>query len=574
MKYTISTPKPHLRYINITAVLENVTDELVEIQLSAWRPGRYELANFAKNVRNFTVENAKGAALPFNKVKKDLWHIQTNGSEEIVISYEYFADKLDAGSTYTDEKVLYVNPVNCLVYEPSTYNNSCELVLDIPDNFKIACALPQNNNTLKAENFDELADSPLIASAELQHNTFEHNGVTHHIWINGENTLDIETFAKEVEEYTKEQVAVFNHFPTKDFHYLIHFLPYRYRHGVEHKNSTVIVHGPGNEFHLPENRRDLLAICSHELFHFWNIKRIRPAVMYPYDFTKENYSVLGYVYEGVTTYYGDYMLLRSKVLNFEEYSVEFSKDIQRHFNNYGRYNYSVAESSFDTWLDGYALGAPARKVSIYVEGMLAALIADIKIREASQHKHSLDTVMKLMYDRFYLKDKGYNEQDYLLLLEEVSGVEMSQYFEDIIWGKGKVEQYLPESLNKIGLEIKEEASAMLHEKYFGFKTTTENGVLQIAYCLDNSPADNVGLGLNNIIKSINGKVVSSDEELSAEVAKNPNDMKLVVKSLFTEKEIVLNTNGEHYFNNYSLVKTYDATAQQKEFFKAWCKQEF
>lgn len=574
MKYTILHKQPHLRYITVEALIDDIEDELIEIQLPAWRPGRYELGNFAKNVRNFFVENEKGEALPHHKVTKDLWQIQTLESNAIKISYEYFAATLDAGSTYTDEQLLYVNPVNCLVYENRTMHEACTLTLDIPDNFEIACALPKNGKTLIAQNFDELADSPLIASPNLQHSSFELNDVVHHIWINGENALDLEKFTQQVEQYTKEQVAIFNDFPANDYHYLIHFLPHRHRHGVEHKYSTVIVHGPGNEFDQEENRNDLLAICSHELFHFWNVKRIRPAAMWPYDFTKENYSVLGYVYEGVTTYYGDYMLLRSGVLNFDRYSVEFSKDLQRHYNNEGRYNYSVAESSFDTWLDGYGLGAPGRKVSIYVEGMLAAFIADVKIRQATKHKNSLDTVMKLLYERFYLKNKGYNEKDYQEILEEVCGQSMNDYFTDLIWGRGKVEEQLPDTLALLGLELEETNAKFLYETLFGFKVSAGEGVATIVHITEDSPADKAGLGLGDTLLSANNKTVASDDELDEVVREYSQVVVLKTKSLVGEKKVELSPDGNNYFKHYELAKTNELTEEQKQFFKAWSKQEF
>jgi predicted metalloprotease with PDZ domain len=574
MRYTITHKAPHQRYIAVEAIIDKIEDGLIQIQLPAWRPGRYELGNFAKNVRNFIVEDEKGNALPFNKVTKDLWEILTLDSTSIKISYEYFASTIDAGSTYTDDELLYVNPVNCLVYEPKNMHQECILTLEIPDNFQVACALTNKGNTLYAGSFDELADSPLIASPNLQHTSFEFEDVTHHILINGENTLDINRFTREVKQYTEEQVAIFNHFPTKDFHYLILFLPYRHRHGVEHKNSTVISHGPGIEFDKDENRNDLLAICSHELFHFWNIKRIRPAAMFPYDFSKENYSKLGYVYEGVTTYYGDYMLLRSGVLNFDEYSIEFSKDLQRHFDNEGRYNYSVAESSFDTWLDGYGPGAPARKVSIYVEGMLAALIADIKIRQATQNRNSLDNVMQLLYQRFFLKNVGYTEKDYKEILEEVSGVDVESYFSDIINGKGKVEEHLPDVLTMLGLEIEESNSLQLHEDLFGFKATTIDGVVKVVYCLHNSPADKAGLALGDTILSVNGKQINSDEEMNDLIKDSREKITLTTQSLFRKREVVLESDGQHYFKNYTLIKTHSPTDEQKQFFKAWSKQEF
>lgn len=574
MKYTIHHTKPHLRYITVETLFENIDNELIEIQMPAWRPGRYELGNFAKNVRNFIVHDEEGNPLPYMKVNKDLWQVQTLGATAVKISYQYFAATLDAGSTYTDAQLLYVNPVNCLMYETTKLNEECTLQLNVDDSFTIACALPKNGKVLTAENFDQLADSPLIASPSLQHSSFELDAVTHHIWVNGENTLDIERFTRLVKQYTQEQVNIFGKFDASEYHYLIHLLPYSHRHGVEHKYSTVIVLGPGEEFEKEEKLNDLLAICSHELFHFWNVKRIRPAAMWPYNFAKENYSVLGYVYEGVTTYYGDYMLLRSGVLNFDEYSIEISKDLQRHFTNDGRYNYSVAESSFDTWLDGYTAGAPARKVSIYVEGMLGALIADVKIRTATNHENNLDTVMRLLYQRYYLNNKGYTEKDYQEVLEEVGGEDMGVYFKEIIWGKGNIEKYLPDTFTKLGLQVEETPSPHVYENSYGFKVTHIEGATLIGNCAPNSPADKMGVALNDILLAVNGQPILADTILDEAIQNSENELQLTLKSIFGERTITLHADGTSYFPHYKLLKNKEATTEQKQFFEAWSKQAF
>jgi predicted metalloprotease with PDZ domain len=576
MRYTIFHKQPHLRYIQIEAILEKIDAEITEIQLPAWRPGRYELGNFAKNVRNFTITNEKGQPVPFMKITKDLWQVQTAESKNLIIQYEYFAATLDAGSTYTGEDILYVNPVNCLVYETQSIESPCQLTLDIPDNFTIACALPLEGKTLKAESFDQLADSPIIASPTVEHYAVDVDGITQHVWINGHHTLDVQRFLTQVKLYTQEQAAIFKHFPTTGYHYLIHMLPGSFRHGVEHCHSTVIAIGPGSEFYTPEKHNDLLAICSHELFHFWNIKRLRPAVMVPYNLTGENYSTLGYVYEGVTTYYGDYMLLRSGVNSFDNYAHEFSKDLLRHFENEGRYNYSVAESSYDTWLDGYTPGTPGRKVSIYVEGMLAALIADITVREATNNKSSLDTVMKLLYDRCFIAGNGYTEDDYQAALEEVSGLDMTKYFEDFIWGKGNIEKQLPAILDKIGLELYSTPTPILHEGLYGFKTAKVGDHYIITAIAHGSPADLAGIHLGATIATINNIPYTLDVSLDAIIAESEgNRISLTLQSVHHTQTVLLAPHQTaQYHSVYGVRKQADATQQQKDFYTQWSKQAF
>lgn len=574
MKYTIRFKNPNLRYIHIEAVLENVNGDIAEIQLPSWRPGRYELGSFAKNVKDFTITNEKGEALPFIKINKDLWQVQTNGSSTLNINYQYYAAVLDAGSSYADYDLLYINPVNCLVYHPETIDEPCGLTLDIPKNFTIGCALPLEGQTLQAENFDQLADSPLMAGPHIEHHTVKVEKATHHLWISGQHTLNIDKFLKGVKQYTLEQVSIFNDFPAKDYHYLLHFLPGFFRHGVEHSYSTVIAIGPGAELANPQKHIDLLAICSHELFHFWNIKRIRPASMWPYDFTKENYSSLGYVYEGITTYYGDYMLLRSGVISFEEYAGEVSKDIQKHFDNAGRYHYSVAESSFDTWLDGYVPGAPGRKISIYIEGMLAALIADVQIRKATAHKSSLDTVMRMLYEQCYKQGRGYSEDDYRAALEETGKVDMEGYFADIIWGRGQIEKYLPGTLHELGLELEILPNPVLYQRYFGFKTAHVNNSLVVSAIAPGSPAETAGLQLGDVIMAANSVMAVTEETLNHIIQHSPDaPLEITARSLYAERVYKLQP-GEGYYNIYRLAKTANPTTEQVKFYCEWSKNKF
>ena len=238
----------------------------------------------------------------------------------------------------------------------------------------------------------------------------------------------------------------------KEYHYLNQILPYQAYHGVEHKKSTVVSLGPSYQV-FGSLYKELLGVSSHELYHTWNVKTIRPAEMLPYDFTKENYSPLGYLCEGVTTYMGDLFLFKSGVFTLDQYFNEFNTQLQRHFDNHGRLHYSVAESSFDTWLDGYQPGAPGRKVSIYTEGCLIAFITDVKLLQATKNKYGLDEVMKRLFFRFGLENKGVSEMDYKATIEEVGKVSFDAIFEDQIHGTKPYESLLTACLDYIGLEL-------------------------------------------------------------------------------------------------------------------------
>jgi predicted metalloprotease with PDZ domain len=299
VKYSFSCENPSQQYISIKATF-SVNSKTTTVQLPSWRPGRYELGNFAKNVKGFRIFDENNKAVSFKKLVKDAWEVDTEGKKEIRVEYSYFAAELNAGSTFLNAEQLYVNPVNCCVFTEETKREPVELELAIPSDWKIAGSMKENGTVLSASNFEELADSPFICSNSLQYNQYEVNGTIFHLWLNGEVKPDWKRLVKDFKAFTAKQLEKFMEFPVPEYHFLIHILPYKAYHGVEHQRSTVITLGPSYEV-FASLYKELLGVSSHELYHTWNVKAIRPADMYPYDFTKENYSELGYICEGVTT---------------------------------------------------------------------------------------------------------------------------------------------------------------------------------------------------------------------------------------------------------------------------------
>lgn len=400
VKFTFDSANSNQQYIHITATFPS-TEDTTFVQLPSWRPGRYELGNFAKNVRNFKVFDVNNQLVSAKKVTKDRWSVDSSNTESIRVEYNYYAAELNAGSTFLDDTQLYVNPVNCCVFTEESFQDEVEVALNIPDSWEVASSMERSGDNWKVANTEELLDTPFIASGGLQSRSYEVGETKFYVWFNGEVKPDWDRLLDDFRAFTVSQMEKFTEFPVKEYHFLNQIVPYKGYHGVEHQKSTVIFLGPSYAV-FEEYYSELLGVSSHELYHTWNVKAIRPIEMYPYDFTKENYSELGYICEGVTTYQGDLFLLKSGVFNIDQYFKELTTQLQRHFDNSGRFHYSVAESSFDTWLDGYVAGAPGRKVSIYTEGCLLAFVTDVMIRRETGDKYGLDDVMKRLYFNFAL----------------------------------------------------------------------------------------------------------------------------------------------------------------------------
>ncbi|MBT4477791.1 MAG: M61 family metallopeptidase, partial [Flavobacteriales bacterium] len=542
INYTISYSHPHRHFVDFQLSTKTLGKETMQFQLPAWRPGRYELADFAQNIQKWAAFDQDNNRLSFKKVTKDLWEVDTKRSEEITVVYNFYSNQLDAGACYLDEHQLYLNPVHCMFYIVDRIEEEYSIELDIPENYEIASSMKKDGNTLTVKGYDLLSESPIICSDSLQHDMYEVDGITFHLWFQGECNPDWGKLKKDFTAFTKSQIKHFGGFPVDEYHYFFQITPYRSYHGVEHTKNTVLLLGPGNEI-MDKRYEDLLGVCSHELYHTWNIKAIRPVEMYPYDYTKENYFRTGFVAEGVTTYMGDMMLYNSGVFNWDEFVKTQNQNLDRHLMNYGRYNLSVADSGFDNWLDGYKLGSPDRKASIYPDAALCMLMIDLEIIRNTEGKDSLHSVMKELYEDFALKEKGYSEDDFRNICVKFGGLRVAEVFENHIYG---TEDYIPTlktALEVVGIELKEKKNPNLSAQYFGFIDVKENSKVIIKKVEPNSVTDKNGIAPEDEIIKVNGEKI---EGKLTEILKDCKDeVTSTVKKKFSEKAIPLAI-GNHY----------------------------
>jgi len=572
MQYIFSIPEPFEHFANIEMNIEGpFTDGTLKLQLPSWRPGRYELVNFAKNVKGFQVFDEKGAGLPFVKLTKDLWEISGIKGSKVKVSYRYYSIQPDAGACWVNHDQFYINPVHCCFYIPGREQESCSVKLMVPANWKVASGLKNTGeNELEAVNFDQLADSPFIASPSLQHAAYVMDDIEFNIWIQGDCNPDWTKIIKDFEGFTRVQLNMMKEFPVKDFHFLVQVLPYPFYHGVEHLNSTVLAIGPGYNLMKPALYSDFLGVASHELFHCWNVKSIRPAEMYPYDFTKENYAETGYVYEGVTTYYGDLFLARSGFFNLREFLDEYGVRLQKHMDNPGRFNYSVAQSSFDTWLDGYVPGIPGRKVSIYDEGCLLAWILDFMIRSSTESKKSLDQVMQVLYFDYAKKNKGYTKDDFMLIAEMVAGRSFENFFNEYVYQPSSLETLLSEVISLAGLKLETIHAVAFHERILGIKTELRNGSLFISSIYPGSPAANAGLVKDDELIALNGcRIENNLSDLTEMKSVTGKSVFVLISSHKKIHSVELTLSGNNYFNKYSIVSEEQLTHAQLHFRQQW-----
>lgn len=573
MEYFISSANSNSKFVDVRIEVTCEKNELVQFQLPAWRPGRYEIGNFGKNLRGLKA-TSEDKELLVNKKTKDLWEVNSGEVENIIVTYQYYASELNAGSTYVSEDLLYVNPVNCLLYQPTKIDENCFLSIKIPSTHQIVISLDQVGDSESTESykytassFHELADSPFIVSNKLQVKTYQVEKTNFHVCFAGECKPDWEKVLSDFKAFTIKMYQAMGSFPFNQFYFLIHALPYSGYHGVEHQKNTVITLGPGYQMFSGKGYDNLLGISSHELYHTWNVKYIRPADLLPYDYSKENYSKLGYLCEGVTTYLGDLFLAQSEVVNTTQFLELMNANLNKHFVNYGRDYLSVADSSVDTWLDGYVRGIPNRKTSIYTEGALLSMCLDALIISESNGAKSIHDFMQKLYLDYANENKGISEDIFLLEANYFT----NNKFAEILWSHyhkaSDLYLVVKSSLEKIGVNtLTTENESYLANKLGLMLEPQTNKVLFIA---TGSPAEEWGFTIGDEIVEVNN--IKTNGDATEWINYFGGTVNLVVLKDNRYKTVILNPSNNTFFPKVTLILNTDADKDLLRLQNIWLK---
>ncbi len=453
IQYKISCPNPASQFLQIELRFQCRAQEQIHLQLPAWRAGRYQIANYAQNLRGFTASNLNGESIPFTKTSKDRWEFLALENTSLLVRYSYWAGKMDAGSAWVDDQQVYVNLVNCCFELLGRSEEAIAVQLDLNDYPQRVLTLKQQeSSTWTAENYQVLADATLLAAKNLHRETYRVGSSQFNAWFHGDIHFDRTRFIDQLKAFTSRMIADFGSFPEPEYQFIFQLLPYPHYHGVEHRRGTVITFGPASSLTEPEAMEELLGISCHELYHAWNVCRIRPEELLPYDFSRETYTQAGLVLEGVTTYFGDLYLLKSGVYDLTTYLRHLEKIVQREAAHYGWKNASIEESSTDLWLDGYVQGVPDRKVNIYSHGALICLCLDVQLLKEGS---SLALVMREMWENFGLPFIGYELHDFEKGIADRSAEpkKITQFFDAFVRGRADLFPVLENCLKELGILI-------------------------------------------------------------------------------------------------------------------------
>ena len=524
--YTLSFAQYHQHLIQVSVKFKAQPQQ--KIWLPTWIPGSYLIREFARHVERMTAceasvdsnsndsnstkltnNNSKSKlAITVQKITKNQWQLHNQQAVDVELSYQVYAYDLSVRGAYIDDERLYVNPAAVCVGVEGQEQQAIELSLDIPkalSHFSLATGLKQCVSTqipyvLNAKNYSELIDQPFELATQTTL-TFNAESIEHRVAISGRHQTNITRLTSDLNKICSAQIKLFGDAPFDDYLFMVMATANSYG-GLEHQNSTSLI-TPRDD--LPKadepeqpstNYRRFLGLCSHEYFHSWMVKFIRPHNYITPNLHQEEYTTLLWVFEGITSYYDDLMLLRSGVIDEAAYLDLLKEQISRYLSNPGRHVQSVAESSFDAWIKFYRPDENSSNAgtSYYNKGALVALCLDLSLR---QHGANLDQLLQTLYTRAK-NGQQVNETTLADICQVLTGQSMQQFFDDYV--DGTTELPLESLLAQVGVDLQREDKIWP----LGLKVQENAQGLLVQQVLRDSVGAAAGISAHDTIIALNG----------------------------------------------------------------------
>lgn len=506
----------------VHVTLRFVANPTQVLWLPTWIPGSYLLREFSKHIEAVKAYDEAGRLLQISKFEKNKWRLFNTDHELITVEYDVYAYDLSVRGAYVDQTRLYVNPAcACLALEGQE-EAPVEVEVFLPNelkHFQLATGLENKSlvkgrHTLKAENYAQLIDSPFELADQTRF-SFEANGIPHEFVVSGKHTMNAERMKQDIEKICATEISMFGSAPFKNYTFMTMATGNSYG-GLEHPNSTSLITPrddlpKANEPTEPSvDYQRFLGLCSHEYFHSWLVKFIRPENFVNYDLDKESYTSLLWIFEGFTSYYDDLILLRSDVISQDSYLKLLKSQIDRYLQNPGREIQTVAESSFDAWVKFYRQDENSNNAgtSYYNKGSLVALCLDLGLRLKGS---SLDALMRRLYENAQ-NGMQVSERTVFDLCKELTSDDWVEQINHLINTTDELplDQLFPE----FGLSY-----TLKNEKAlpFGLKLVDKPEGVLVQHTRRDSVAVKAGLSANDTVVAIDG--VKASEKLLNEYAK-------------------------------------------------------
>ena len=569
IEYFLSMEQPQTHYFEVMLKVSNFDAKtkqqgFIDFKMAVWTPGSYLIREYAKNVESVSVTSGS-SNLKSDKINKNTWRVRLLAtSNEATVKYKVYANELSVRTSFIDDSHGYLNPASVMMYVNEWKQISSTVNIKPYKNWNmISTGLKSlGNNTYQAENLDILIDSPIEIGMQKVL-SFDLNGIPHKIAMYGEAKMDEPKVTADFKKVCETAMTIVGEHPCKDYTFLIHNLA-QGGGGLEHLNSTTCQ--TSRSSYSDEKRyQSFMSLIAHEYFHLWNIKRIRPKSLGPFDYENENYTHLLWFSEGCTSFYQNYILRRANMMTPEEYLTAYGGEINTIENQPGNKVQSATESSWDAWIKYYRPNENSRNstVSYYDKGAVLGGILNLIIIKETKGTKNLDDVMKGLYQEYYKKQgRGFTDEEFQKTVELVAGKPMEEFFQKYIFGTDTIPYNT--FFETVGLQLKDK-NVDKTEPFLGAEF--RGGGSKITSVMRDSPAYNDGLNVGDEILQVDG--LKPDDITKAVSVKKVGDIiEVRVRRDGLEKKynITLQRNPT---KNLVLEPMENQTKTQQEMYKKW-----
>jgi len=524
--FTVSMENPADHKYQVVLRCAGLAGATQEFRMPVWSPGYYGLRGFPDNVQNFRAEDDRGNALQWEK-SANAWKVQTGNAPAVTVRYDVLATSRFVADPYLGEDRGYIVGSGVFMYVAGRVSHPLTVEIKLNPNWtSIATGLdpvsPDKPHTLAAPDFDVLYDSPILMGNLESLPSFEIRGVPHYFTgIRLGSDFDRERFIKSLKAVVEQGIAVIGEIPYKHYTFLGIGAG---QGGIEHLNSTTVPFTGGPALETRTGLIRQMNFLGHEYFHSYNVKRIRPAALGPFDYDQPNRTNMLWVSEGFTSYYEYVIVARAGIMNLEELLDCYRRDIAAYENSTGRLFQSATQSSWTTWSQGpfggsRGRGGISKSISYYSKGAALGLLLDFAIRHETKNRKSLDSVMQGLYQRYYKQlQRGWTDDEFRRECESAAGASLREIFD---YAATTVEVDYDKYLRYAGLEL--EKPVELPDAWLGAIVEDVNGRSVVTALEGDSPARTAGLAVGDEIRLVQGARVDAASFTGAIAARKPGD---------------------------------------------------
>lgn len=578
IQYRLSFRQADTHRVDIELSVPSNGKAEIELMMPVWTPGSYLVREYARQVEQVSAVNgATNKVLEINKKDKNHWLVVCDGANEVLVRYTLYCREMSVRTNWVERDFAFLTGAATFLTRSDMLDHPHIVRIDALPNWpNIATSLqatnPRDPWTRTAKNFDQLVDSPiLLGTINIQ--TFDVGGAKHHLaTLGGESFWDTVAAAKDVAKIVEVEQAFWKEIPYQEYWFLN--LATESGGGLEHDDSCVLMTGRWTQ-RQKSKYTDWLSLVSHEFFHTWNVRRLRPKVLKQYDYNNEQYFQELWVAEGVTSYYDDLFVARTGLCKPKDYLERISKNIATVQNAPGRLAQSLIDSSFDSWIKYYRPDENANnsRVSYYLKGALVGMLLDVEIRSRTDDANSLDDVMRSLWQTH--RETGYTNEDVRNAVLSVSGHSHEEWLNRLLQSTEEL-NYAP-LLEWYGLEWKKRDSdkdassekSIFGNVYVGLDLKPELGKAMVDKVTRDSPASHAGFNAGDELISLDGFRVSAENWSERLNLYRPND---VCKCLIARRgkivELSLKLAMQHE-NSWTLVRVAKPTDEQEKHWRNW-----